>query len=112
MSTGADGHSDGAYEFDCQDCGRHVIMFMRGGNSPTHCSSCAWVNEFIEGAEQAEVRQLLGVPLKSSLHEVLRPTPREAYRDDSYLPRHCDRCQKVYRGPAVYCSLDCAMADA
>jgi hypothetical protein len=34
------------------------------------------------------------------------------YRDDSCLERDCDRCGKRYRGPAVYCCLACALADA
>jgi hypothetical protein len=37
-----------------------------------------------------------------------------AYRDDSYPERLCDRtgCGKLYRGPAVYCCLTCALAAA
>jgi hypothetical protein len=38
-----------------------------------------------------------------------RPNP---YRDDSFPERDCDHCGKPYRGPAVYCSLDCAVSDA
>jgi hypothetical protein len=37
---------------------------------------------------------------------------RAAYRDDSFPARLCDRCGTPYRGPAVYCSLACAVADA
>jgi hypothetical protein len=36
----------------------------------------------------------------------------DPYRDDSYPERICDGCQKPYRGPAIYCSLDCARRDA
>jgi hypothetical protein len=36
----------------------------------------------------------------------------DLYRDDSYPERICDGCQKPYRGPAIYCSLDCARRDA
>ena len=36
----------------------------------------------------------------------------EAYRDDRFPERPCDRCGKPYRGPAVYCSLTCAIAHA
>ena len=39
------------------------------------------------------------------------PSP-EAYRDESFDERACDYCGKLYRGPAVYCSLECALADA
>lgn len=35
-----------------------------------------------------------------------------AYRDDRYPERRCDHCDTPYRGPAVYCSLECAQADA
>lgn len=40
------------------------------------------------------------------------PPPRELYEDVSYPARECDHCGKTYRGPAVYCSLECALADA
>lgn len=36
----------------------------------------------------------------------------EAYRDDTFPERLCDGCGKLYRGPAVYCSLECAVGDA
>jgi len=36
----------------------------------------------------------------------------EAYRDHRFPERLCDHCGKPYRGPAVYCSLECAIADA
>jgi len=35
-----------------------------------------------------------------------------AYIDPSFPERACDRCGKTYQGPAVYCSLACAIADA
>jgi hypothetical protein len=34
-----------------------------------------------------------------------------AYSDPSFPERACDYCGRPYRGPAVYCSLDCAQAD-
>jgi hypothetical protein len=37
---------------------------------------------------------------------------RTAYRDDRAQPMACHRCGGMYRGPAVYCSLECAEADA
>jgi hypothetical protein len=40
------------------------------------------------------------------------PCPRAAYRDSSFNERECDHCGERYRGPAVYCSLTCALADA
>jgi hypothetical protein len=38
--------------------------------------------------------------------------PKDPYRDDRYPERACDKCGKSYRGPAVYCSLECATKDA
>jgi hypothetical protein len=53
------------------------------------------------------------------IRELLLPLPerttafaRAAYRDDSFPARLCDHCGTSYRGPAVYCSLTCAVADA
>lgn len=39
---------------------------------------------------------------------------RAAYHDPTYPERTCEYepCSKTYTGPAVYCSLDCAIADA
>jgi hypothetical protein len=37
---------------------------------------------------------------------------RASYRDDRFPSRVCDRCGQTYHGPAVYCSLDCAVSDA
>jgi hypothetical protein len=38
--------------------------------------------------------------------------PVSPYQDDRFEERPCDHCLKLYRGPAVYCSLKCAVADA
>jgi hypothetical protein len=35
-----------------------------------------------------------------------------AYRDPSQPERACDHCGQSYRGPALYCCLRCAVADA
>jgi|HubBroStandDraft_5_1064220.scaffolds.fasta_scaffold21903_5 hypothetical protein len=35
-----------------------------------------------------------------------------AYRDDKFEPALCHHCGAEYRGPALYCSLRCALADA
>ena len=34
------------------------------------------------------------------------------YRNENCRQRNCDHCGKPYRGPAVYCSLQCALDDA
>lgn len=55
----------------------------------------------------AAVRQLTAVNEADLLARA-----RGAYRDDSRPARTCDACGKPYHGPAVYCSLECAMGDA
>jgi hypothetical protein len=46
------------------------------------------------------------------LFEASKAIAPDAYRDDTFEPRECDKCGKLYRGPAVYCSLTCAVSDA
>ena len=43
---------------------------------------------------------------------IIRDMRNLPYYDASFPPRHCDRCGINYYGPAVYCSFDCAVADA
>jgi hypothetical protein len=44
--------------------------------------------------------------------ERLRDHLDHGFFDPAYPERACDRCGRSYRGPATYCSLECAMADA
>ncbi len=37
---------------------------------------------------------------------------RASYHNPTFPPRQCLHCGTDYTGPAVYCSLDCALADA
>ena len=52
-------------EFVCQDCGRDVISFGMAAGAPApdppRCSVCAWIAEFVPAAEQAAVRERMGV---------------------------------------------------
>lgn len=43
-----------------------------------------------------------------------RPCPvlPDPYRNPVWPERPCDHCGQPYQGPAVYCSMDCALADA
>lgn len=34
-----------------------------------------------------------------------------AYRDNTWPEKACERCEKPYKGPAIYCSLHCAELD-
>lgn len=44
--------------------------------------------------------------------QVAQARARESYHDSAYPQRQCDFCGRFYTGPAVYCSLDCAMEDS
>ena len=52
-------------EYDCPDCGHHVIAFgFYGLTEPgMRCSPCVWVREHVPPERQTEIRELLGVPL-------------------------------------------------
>lgn len=39
-------------------------------------------------------------------------TGEAAYVNPDWPPRACDHCGKEYHGPAVFCSLTCALAEA
>jgi hypothetical protein len=54
--------SEQTMEFDCADCGRHVLCFGYT-IAPLICSSCEWVRAWIPPEQQAETRQRMGVPL-------------------------------------------------
>lgn len=48
-------------EYDCSDCGRHVIAYGFYGKAEPgkRCSSCDWIHAHIAADEQAEVRDRL-----------------------------------------------------
>jgi hypothetical protein len=50
-------------EFDCVDCGRHVVSFGYDPPGPARCVSCLWIRQHVPADQQTAVRQRLGVPL-------------------------------------------------
>lgn len=44
--------------------------------------------------------------------EAVTTFARSRYSDTSCPPRACDHCQRTYQGPNIYCSFECAIADA
>jgi hypothetical protein len=44
--------------------------------------------------------------------DTIKAVRHAAYLDQRLSERACDRCGKAYQGPAVYCSFECAVADA
>jgi hypothetical protein len=78
-----------------------VLLFHAGGPW-SECHRARWHE--LTGSEAATARVLCDLARRTS--------PAAAYRDGSCSERACDCCGALYRGPAVYCSLTCALADA
>lgn len=55
-------------EFDCADCGRHVIApGYCQPPLPARCSICSWIQEHLPPEQQGPTREQLGVPLKTPI---------------------------------------------
>jgi hypothetical protein len=52
-------------EYDCPDCGRHIIAYgFYGAAKPgKRCGNCDWIRQYVPPAEQVAMRERLGVPL-------------------------------------------------
>jgi hypothetical protein len=59
--------------------------------------------------EAAEAMLREGLPFRADRSTEFTTS---SYRDDRFAERKCDNCHKLYRGPAVYCSHECAILDA
>jgi len=85
----------------CPDCGGLVFLPGPRGGAAVNISCADCGSRFNVAAPD------YGVIFYAE--RIGKPHP---YRDKSCLARPCDRCDKVYRGPAVYCSFQCAVDDA
>ncbi len=93
-------------EYDCQDCGVHVFSFgLREIPSPPRCQTCITIRELPRG-ERDEMRAHL-----YDLDAMTYWIKAGCYCDETFPERPCDYCATPYRGPSVYCCLDCAQAD-
>jgi len=61
--------------------------------------------EIVDIAGDEEIIRMMAALGELRMHEAL-------YINERFDERACDHCGKPYRGPAVYCSLKCAQADA
>ena len=53
-------------EFDCADCGQHVVAwgFYGGVAEPgKRCANCDWIRDHVAPEHHAAIRERLGVPL-------------------------------------------------
>ena len=127
-------------EWDCEGCGAHVCAWGQTVR-PTSgmCSTCEWLCAFIPDPEEM-MRMRVSLkeigdaqPRCAKLHfrfcpgdcqYVLkhhecwhvqadaRARAAAGYFDDSFTERTCDYCSRPYRGPALYCCIAHAEADA
>ena len=78
------------------------------------CGLCG--ADVAEGGPDPEEARVAVVMCVCGAAIIAVPIPSESglkagYGNPSSRARQCDFCGKRYHGPAVYCSLDCAVAD-
>lgn len=93
-------------EFNCTDCGDHVVAFWRLPAERDRCLICMFIDQ-----APAEDRHALRSQLYDN-DQFRYWTRVGCYRDDRCAERTCDHCRTIYRGPGVYCSQQCALAEA
>jgi glutaredoxin len=92
--------SDGNHRYVFGDVGA-LVPTTRGWICPFCDYTQNWAHSaMLEG----------GLDLKADV--IVRLRGGQSFENEAYEPRQCDYCHRVYRGPSVYCSLTCAMADA
>lgn len=66
--------SDDPMEYDCGDCGAHVLAW---GYSirPSRCATCHWIVENVPAAEQPAMRARLGHRLKADRDDAAADDP-------------------------------------
>lgn len=98
--------------FTCPRCG--ATSFNPNDIRERYCGRCRqWADGpqfFCAGCGAVQQHRMImceqcGKPL-------VFPRMSNRYRDDTFPERLCDGCGQLYRGPAVYCSLECAVDDA
>lgn len=93
-----------ARNYGCARCGAAFNLALVG--DPAQLVSAQRIPRLV-----VDVDQLERGPLPAAGYD-MQAGARAAYHDPNYPERPCDRCGKSYNGPAVYCSIECAIADA
>ena len=85
---------------------------MRRGGAETHAMMAEVLDRLLAHDPKQIVGPLIAAAERGREAARILTAARVAYHDPSCPPRDCDRCGRSYTGPAVYCSLTCALADA
>lgn len=110
----------------CWNCGEPLNCTTSYGHQRaprpgdwTHCITCHCMSVFADDLSLREptVDELAAAtrdPHMQLLRKAMTAAQRDldAYHDPSCPERNCDKCGRLYTGPAVYCSMLCAVADA
>ena len=111
----------------CESCrGRGFVPLLSDADDDETkvepCPDCLAGRELSAERERAEARRdgrqrtLFDGPteaeIERSQQRIAAILGADPYRDEGFLERPCDHCGKPYQGPAVYCSLECALDDA
>jgi len=98
----------------CPDCGAAKIADgPRGGLSVNvTCEECGARFNAHGGAEDITETFMVDRLSDGDYSKAWRRRARERYRDDTREQKTCLHCLMQFRGPALYCSLSCAEADA
>jgi hypothetical protein len=74
---------------------------------------CQAYRHFMDGADCPCSASAMHAAIKLAIVQMTEADAAQAaYHDPSMPRRECDYCRLPYNGPAIYCSLSCAVADA
>ena len=76
--TGGGPDSRPGVEFDCTDCGHHIIRLFSPPPSSSRCFSCEWIADTVAVADRAAIRALLDYPGSGAADVQLPPHYRRA----------------------------------
>lgn len=99
------------FEFDCQDCGSHVVAYGDGWPPGNRCAACHVIHAIEPGPDM--VREHMRAALFRNDPQSLEYWVKiGCYTDEACPERSCYFCGTRYRGPGVYCSLYCVECDS